>query len=208
MRRLAILGASGHGKVVADAALLSGWQDVIFFDDAWPELKSNSRWPVVGDFKTLVNSRERFDSVIVAIGNNAIRQQKSIELRSSGITLANVIHPSAVVSQFSQIGCGCFLGAKSIVHVDASIGDYAIINSSAVIEHDCKVGQACHISPAAALAGGSSVEDRSWIGTNSCLRQLIQVGSDSVVGAGTTVVKDVPAGAVVVGNPAKPLAKA
>jgi len=203
MRRLAILGASGHGKVVADAALISGWQDVIFFDDAWPELKINSRWPVIGDFKTLMNSAGSFDSVIVAIGNNVIRQKKSIELKNSGFNLANVIHPSAIISQFSQIGCGCFLGAKSIVHVDASIGDYAIINSSAVIEHDCKVGEACHISPAAALAGGSSVGDRSWIGTNSCLRQLIQVGSDSIVGAGTTVVKDVSSGVTVIGSPVR-----
>jgi len=205
MKRLAIIGASGHGKVVADAALLSGWKDVVFFDDAWPEQKLNSHWPVIGDFQCLLNSMDSFDAVIVAIGNNAVRQKKSIELKNAGFLLASVIHPTAVVSPFSNIGYGCFIGANSIVHVDASIGDYVIINTSAVIEHDCKIGEASHISPSAALAGGVTVGIRSWIGIDACIRQVTKVGNDAVVGAGSTVVKDVSSGTTVIGSPARAL---
>lgn len=205
MKRLAILGASGHGKVVADAALLSGWDEVMFYDDAWPELKTNASWPIVGNTLTLMESSERIDGIIVAVGNNRIRQEKSQALRAAGLPLATVIHPSAIVSQFSSIGEGCFVAASAVIHVDSTIGDYSIINTAAIVEHDCCVGEACHISPGSALAGAVRVGHSSWIGINSCVRQLVNIANNVVVGAGSTVIKNVPSGTTVVGNPAKPL---
>ena len=76
MKCLAILGASGHGKVVADIAELSGWDEVIFFDDAWPEIKNNSVWPIMGNTESLLDTIQDYDGVVVAIGNNDIRLNK------------------------------------------------------------------------------------------------------------------------------------
>lgn len=207
MKRLAILGASGHGKVIADAALLSGWQEVVFYDDAWPELTNNSHWPVVGNTQTLLTKQAEFDGFIVAIGNNRIRLEKSCELEQVGFCLVNIIHPTAVISPFATIGNGCFLSARSVIHVDALIGDHVIINTASIIEHDCVIATGSHISPNVSLAGGVKVGRCSWVGINATVRQLISIDDYAVIGAGAVVVNDVPAGTVVVGNPAKVLIK-
>lgn len=207
MKSLAILGASGHGKVVADCAVRCGWQGVVFFDDAWPEVQQNGHWPVQGDTDTLLRELASFDGVFVAIGGNQTRQQKLRQLRQSGAVLVTLIHPAACVSPFASLGAGTVVLAGAVVNVDARIGEGAIINSSASVDHDCVLGDAVHISPGAHLAGAVQVGDRSWVGIGATVRQLVQIGHDAVVGAGAVVVKAVDAGVTVVGNPAARLDK-
>ena len=115
MRKLAILGASGHGKVVADAAELSGWDEVVFFDDAWPECSSNSVWPVLGTTADLLASLEQFAGVAIAIGNNVIRYEKLQQLREHGAVLPAIIHPQAVISRYAHIGEGSVICAAVAV---------------------------------------------------------------------------------------------
>jgi len=203
MKRLAILGASGHGKVIADAALLSGWDDVVFYDDVWPGRRENGSWSIVGDTKTLIENIGEVDGVIVAIGDNNIRQQKSFQLKKALLPLVSVIHPKAIVSKHTKIGAGCFIAASAVVNVDVVIGDFSIINTAAIIEHDCFIGNACHISPAASLAGGVILGQRTWVGINATVRQLVKLGEDVLVGAASVVIKDVQPGTTVVGNPAR-----
>lgn len=203
MKRLAILGASSHGKVIADAALLSDWDDVVFYDDAWPNLKTNGSWSVVGDTKTLLKNVGEIDGVIVAIGDNSIREKKSFQLKQASLPLVSVIHPNAIISKYAKIGTGCFFAASAVVNADATIGEFVIINTAAVIEHDCFIGDACHVSPSASLAGGVVLGERSWVGINATVRQLVKFGDDVLVGAGSVVIKDVQSGITVVGNPAK-----
>lgn len=203
MKRLAILGASGHGKVVADAAELSGWNEVVFFDDAWPDVKSNSVWPVLGNTADLLESVSEFSGVAVAIGNNAIRLEKLNLLRNQGVVLPAIIHPNSVVSRYAKIGDGSVVCAGVIVNADAQVGAGAILNTGCSIDHDCVLAEAVHISPGARLAGGTKVDACAWVGIGAVVRQLITIGADSVVGAGAAVVKDVPEGATVVGVPAQ-----
>ncbi len=103
-KKLAILGASGHGKVVADAALNSGWEEVLFFDDAWPTVSAAGVWPVVGGTRELLEQASCFDGVVVAIGSNARRLEKQSLLEQAGVPIATIIHPSAIVSAYSDIG--------------------------------------------------------------------------------------------------------
>lgn len=203
MKRLAILGASGHGKVVADAAELSGWSEIVFFDDAWPDVKSNSVWPVLGNTADLLESVSEFSGVAVAIGNNAIRLEKLNLLRNQGVVLPAIIHPNSVVSRYAKIGDGSVVCAGVIVNADAQVGAGAILNTGCSIDHDCVLAEAVHISPGARLAGGTKVDACAWVGIGAVVRQLITIGADSVVGAGAAVVKDVPEGATVVGVPAQ-----
>lgn len=203
MKRLAILGASGHGKVVADAAQLSGWNEVVFFDDAWPELQVNSHWPVVGNTEVLLSRVSDIDGVIVAIGNNSIRLEKLTMLNDLGVSLATIIHPGAVVSRYSKVGGGCIICAGVVINADACIGMGAILNTGCSVDHDCLLGDAVHISPGARLAGGVNVERCVWIGMGSVVKQLLTVGAGSVVGAGAVVIKDVFKNSVVKGVPAK-----
>ncbi|QIB52599.1 acetyltransferase [Pseudomonas sp. OIL-1] len=203
MRRLAILGASGHGKVVADCAEMCGWQAVEFFDDAWPNKQSNSRWSILGNTAVLLERIKEFDGVLVAVGNNSVRADKLRELSRAGAILPVLLHPSAVVSRYTTVGAGSVVLAGAVINVDCSIGIGAIINTSATVDHDCFLGEAVHVSPGVHLAGGVTVGDQSWLGIGSSVRQLVQIGVGVTVGAGAAVVANIPDACTVAGVPAR-----
>jgi len=203
VNRLAILGASGHGKVVADTAECCGWQAVQFFDDAWPDLQENGVWPVVGDTAALMDRLADFDGVLVAIGNNRIRHAKLLELQAAGARLVTLVHPAATVSRYAAIGEGAVVFAGAVVNAGARINPGVILNTCCSIDHDCLLGDAVHISPGARLAGGVQVGDLSWVGIGASVRQLICIGHRVIVGAGSAVISDIPNDVTVAGVPAK-----
>lgn len=203
MRRLALLGASGHGKVVADAALAAGWKVVVFFDDAWPGVLGNRHWPVLGSTATLLEQLNEFESVLVTIGDCAVRWQKQQVLQAAGARLVTVVHPHACVSQFAQLGAGTVVMGGAIVNADSAIGEACIINTGTTVDHDCVLAHAVHVSPGAHLSGNVTVGACSWIGAGSVVRQGVHVGADVVVGAGAVVIRPVTDGLTVVGNPAR-----
>ncbi len=203
MKKLAILGASGHGKVVADTAECCGWQSIAFFDDAWPGCQHNGAWPVLGDTAALLRSLEQFDGVIVAIGNNGIRYSKQLELQAAGARLCSLIHPAATVSRYATLESGSVVFAGAVVNADARIGPGTIINTGSSIDHDCVIGAAVHVSPGARLAGGVVLGNLSWIGIGASVRQLVQIGEGVMVGAGAVVVADIADNLTVVGVPAR-----
>jgi len=203
LNRLAILGAGGHGKVVADTAESCGWQRIEFFDDDWPSRAVNGAWEITGDMSLLLSRIAEFDGVIVAIGSNSVRLSKSDELEKAGARLATLVHPSATVSPRATIGAGSVIFAGVVVNVDARIGRGAILNTGCSIDHDCQLASFTHISPGARLAGGVLVGDLSWVGIGATVIQSIQIGKKVIVGAGAAVVGDVADLLTVVGVPAK-----
>ena len=207
MSSCAILGASGHGKVVAEMAELNGFQTISFFDDAWPEKKNLEHWAIEGDGKLLLESVLAYDLVVVAIGNNEVRYQKYLQLESLGAKMPALIHPQAVVSKYAKIGAGSVVMAGAIVSSFVEIGCAAIINTGATIDHDCEIQEGVHISPGANLAGNVEVGLMSWVGVGAQVKQLVSIGQAVIVGAGSTVVKDIPDYQVVVGTPAQTLIK-
>ncbi len=203
MKQLALLGASGHGKVVADAALAVGWQVVVFFDDAWPGVSGNGHWPVLGGTAALLERLNEFDGVLVTIGNCAVRWQKQQALQAAGARLVTVVHPHACVSPFARLGAGTVVMGGAVVNVDAVVGEACIINTGATVDHDCTLAHAVHISPGAHLSGNVTVGACSWVGVGATVRQGIRIGAGVIVGAGTVVVQPVPDGLTVIGNPAR-----
>ncbi len=157
MKKLLIIGGGGHGKVVADAALLSGWDEIVFADARYPELPQVRNWPVISTESALNKPMADIDGVVIAIGHNRTRIAIQQRLSNLGWPIVTIIHPRATVSPFAQIGVGTVLFAGAVVNVDAVVGAAAIINTGAVVEHDCVLGAGVHVSPNAALAGGVTV---------------------------------------------------
>lgn len=206
MKRLALLGASGHGKVVADMALLAGWGEITFFDDAWPQCERNGPWLVEGNSATLMARLSRFDGVLVSIGNCSIRWEKQKELQAVGAQMATIVHPAAVVSPHAKLGIGTVLMAGAIVNIDTVIGQAAIINTGATVDHDCRLGDAVHICPGAHLSGNVEIGNGSWVGVGATIKQGMVIGEKVMVGAGAVVVSPVADGVTVIGNPARSIA--
>ena len=207
MKKIAIVGASGHGKVVADLAELCGFE-VTFFDDAYPQRQNVTHWTVAGSFADLLNQQQKYSCAIVAIGNNPIRMKLSKQLSEKGFTLPTLVHPKAVISQYASINNGSVVFAYVVVNAFAQIGSNCIINTAAVVEHDCVLGDGVHLSPNVALAGGTVVGDYCWLGIGTVTLQLARVGNNSIVGANSTVIKDIPADVTAIGSPAKVIKKA
>ncbi|WP_237673941.1 acetyltransferase [Vreelandella profundi] len=203
MKRLAILGASGHGKVVAETASQCGWQNIVFFDDAWPKLQSNSRWPVVGNTQKLITQLLDFDGVIVGIGNNHVRLAKTRHFQALYAPLIALVHPSAVVSDTVLLGAGSVVFAGAVIQIDSQLGDACIVNTRASVDHDCLLSDGVHICPGVALAGGVTVGEASWVGIGASVKQLVNIGSNVTVGAGAAVIRDIPGDQIVIGVPAR-----
>jgi sugar O-acyltransferase (sialic acid O-acetyltransferase NeuD family) len=202
LKTLAVIGAGGHGHVVADAAEAAGrWGSIVFFDDREDGITKNDDWRIAGSIKDLFSMPVKDIEVIVAIGNNHLRRKILAKLVEAGYQIATVIHPSATVSRHAIICEGTAIMAKAVVNIGAVIGRGCIINTSASVDHDCRLGDAVHISPGANLAGNVAVGHESWIGIASCVREGIVVDRNVVVGAGAVVIKPVASDLTVVGNP-------
>ncbi|WP_024597822.1 acetyltransferase [Pseudoalteromonas sp. TAE56] len=204
--KLVVVGASGHGKVIADIAEQLGFI-VNFYDDAYPSKTYIEHWPIHGtcaDLIALKNTSTTPNDVVVAIGNNDIRQQKIQLLQQNKFNLITLIHPTAVISQYATIAQGSVVFAGAIINAFANIGVGCIVNTSAIIEHDCAIGDFTHICPNTALAGGVIIGSKSWIGIGSQVKQLSTIGNNCLIGAGSTVIKNIPDNVTAFGSPAVP----
>jgi sugar O-acyltransferase (sialic acid O-acetyltransferase NeuD family) len=201
-RRLAILGAGGHGHVVADCAERLGWSRIVFFDDS-PDAKTPAPWTLAGTGADLLASIAEFDALIVGIGINRIRLERQQALAAAGGRVATLIHPAATVSRHAVIGEGSVVFAGAVVNPGAVVGQACILNTGCGIDHDDRLADGVHVSPGAHLGGGVSVGEASWIGLGASVREGISIGSDVRVGAGAVIVRDVTHGLTVVGNPAR-----
>lgn len=203
MNKLVIIGAGGHGKVVADCAeQMNAYDEICFLDDSFEQEKLRLHWPIIGRSSQWL---EHIDSAafIVAIGNNGARHNWLQKLMSHGAKVATIIHPSAQVSAYSQIGLGSVIFAGAVINCSASLGIGAIINTCASIDHDCVIGDACHISPGAHLAGTVTLGNGVWVGVGGAIIQGITVADHVQLGAGAIVTQSIAHSGLYVGIPAK-----
>jgi sugar O-acyltransferase (sialic acid O-acetyltransferase NeuD family) len=205
--RLIVVGAGGHGAVVAEAAAESArWDEIVFLDDD-ESLDAVLEYPVVGTTEKISELVSEDPELIVTIGNNRTRLELSEKIARSGLRLVSVIHPAACISKSASIGAGTVVCAGAIVNARAKIGQACIINTGATIDHDCELEGGVHVSPGANLAGIVKVGECAWIGIGSAVREGVSVGHDSVIGAGSAVVNDIGDSVTVGGVPARPLTK-
>ena len=203
MHDVIVIGAGGHGRVVADAVIKSGDRILGFLDDTVAKNVSVLGYPVMGKICDAVHFKEpvRF---VLGIGSNIVRKQIAERYPLRWHTVA---HPSATIGEDVTMGEGSVVLAGSIVNTGASVGRHCILNSGCIVEHDCMVSDFTHISPGAVLCGTVSVGALCHIGAGSVIRNNIRICDDCTIGIGAAVVKDIVKSSVYAGVPARRLSK-
>jgi sugar O-acyltransferase (sialic acid O-acetyltransferase NeuD family) len=198
MNRLIIIGAGGHGKVIADNALKNGYLDIAFLDDY--ATGACMDFPIVGTVAELQNFDDGKTDFIVAVGNNSIRKRIA---QANDVNWTKLIHPSAQIGTGVTIEKGTVVMAGAIINACASVGMHCIVNTGAIVEHDNVIENFVHISPRAVLGGTVRVGEQTHIGVGATVRNNISICENSTIGAGAVVVKDIDSSGIYVGIPAK-----
>jgi len=189
-KKLAIIGAGGHGKVVGEIALLNNYNSIYFFDDNFSNIE-NYPFKILNDLAYLNNHLGDYDDYFVAIGNNEIRSKKFLWLKKERMNLISLIHPQAIISKFSNIGIGTCVMANAVINADTKISDGVIINTSASIDHDCYLDDFVHISPNCSLSGGISIGRFSHLGSGTSVHPYVQIGKNVKTGVGSKIYKNI-----------------
>lgn len=197
MKKIALIGASGHGKVVADIAKQNGYSEIVFLDDN-ENLSQCGGYPVIGTSKLIPELDCDF---FVSIGNARIRQMIQDKLKTLKKNVPSLIHPYAVIAEDVKIGDGTVVMAGAVVNPGAVIGNGCIINTGSSVDHDCRIGDYVHISVGAHIAGTVVIHDRTWVGAGATVSNNLEICSDCMIGAGAVVVKDVKEQGVYIGVP-------
>ena len=197
---LLIFGAGGHGRVLADAAILMHqWSRIVVSDRKLPDNKSEL---LPGIELLTMPAAQALDTLVhIAIGNNQFRQREAEVWGHE--RLVSVVHPAAVVSAFSRLGAGCFVAAGAVVGPLAHVGTGVIVNHGAVVDHDVEVGAFSHIAPNASLGGHVKLGQRVLIGSGAVVLPSIVIGDDVTVGAGSVVNTDLMESGTYAGIPAR-----
>jgi len=204
---LLVLGAGGHGRVVASALLLTG-RRVIGFLDADRALWGTSKidLPVIGDDVCLQDFSPESVRLVNGIGSTAhsqIRKKIFEDHKAKGFSFESVIHPSTSIAPGVMLGEGAQVMAGAVIQLGAKVGCNVIINTGATIDHDCVIGAHTHVAPGATLSGGVKIGCNCHIGAGAVVIQSVDLGNESMVAAGAVLIRNHPAFSRLAGVPAK-----
>ena len=197
MKKLAIVGASGHGKAVADIARRNGYKEIVFLDDD-DSIHECGGYQVIGK----IPEAGTIDAdVIIGIGNAGVRKQ--IQKSMPDEKLVTLIHPDAVVAEDVVVGEGTVVMAGVVINPGVRIGKGCIINTCSSVDHDGIVGDYVHIAVGSHLCGTVTVGAGTWIGAGATVSNNISICSDSMIGAGAVIVKNIDSAGTYMGVPAR-----
>ena len=198
--KVIVIGASGHGKVVADITLSCGDTLLGFLDDNEALPAEIEGIPVLGK----ISNYRKYPAAafVIAIGNSAIREKIAQQL--DGVRWYAAIHPAAVVSHLNtRIGEGSVVMANAVINPAANIGKHCIINTSAVVEHDNRISDFVHVSVGAKLGGTVSIGEHTLVGIGANVSNNVSICDHCMIGAGTVVIHDITESGTYVGVPAR-----
>lgn len=205
-KQLAIFGAGGHAKVVAEIARLTGYEVVGFIDNVDHSRKGENFYGsvILGGESVLAELLQAgVSNIIVGFGNNRARLETAQMLAERGFTLFTAVHPNAVCAADVRIGPGTVIASGAVIGPSSRLGSNVIVNTQASLDHDCLVRDGAHLGPGTVVTGSVDIGECAWIGAGAVISDHKRIGADSIVGAGAVVVKDVPPNVVVMGVPAR-----
>ncbi len=200
-RRVVVLGAGAHARAVAEIARAAGWTVVGFTDLALEP----TRPEVLGrdDDVPRLARRHRLDGVLVGVGNTALSRRAELFQAFRTLAAPPLLHPRAAVTRSASLDAGTVVFAGVVVGTGVTVGANVVLYSGAIVEHDSRIGAHAYVSPGVVLAGAVTVDEGAFLGAGAVATPGVRIGAGAVVAAGAVVVADVPAGATVLGVPAR-----
>ncbi|MDI6505164.1 acetyltransferase [Bacillus sp. N5-665] len=200
--KLLIIGASGHGKVIADIALkMNKWKSIAFLDDN-ENVKSSMGIEIIDKSASISKYIDDYD-FFVGIGNNAIREKIQGQLEAEEASIPVLIHPSATIGEQVYLEAGTVVMAGAVINCCTKIGKGCIINTASTVDHDNVIEDYVHISPGAHLAGTVKVGRGTWLGIGSVVSNNINITHSCKIGAGAVVIRDITESRTYVGVPVR-----
>lgn len=151
MKSILIIGAGGHGQVVAETAEACGYIKIDFLDDQSEK--------AIGRISDLADFCGKYEEAFAGIGNNVLRDRIMDQLQARGFRVPVLVHPTAYVSKSANLAEGTIIEPKAIVNSNAAVGRGGIVSVGAIIDHDVQIGRACHINAGAIVKAGGRVAD-------------------------------------------------
>lgn len=202
--KIVVIGRGGHSKVISDMIHSNKSYEIVgYLDDKYKDVRriENIYYAPITSVKGLVDYFKDI-KLVIAIGDNRIRQLLVRRLNLPEDYYVTIIHQSAVISPSATIGNGTVVMPNSVINADTKIGLHSIINTGSVIEHDCIVGDFSHVCPCATLAGTVHLDEGVFVGAGATVIPNIKIGEWTIIGAGATVIHDILSHCTAVGNPA------
>lgn len=163
MNSLLVIGAGSFSTEIDELARLLGYTDIAFVDDNPDNARCN---PVVGTMKDIPELRKRYDSAIVALGNNENRMKFHNILKACTYDIPILVHPTAYVSPDAILSSGCIVRTNAVISRYVKLGESVIVNVGALIDHDCIIENGCHILMGAVVRNKVRVPAGTWIASN------------------------------------------
>jgi sugar O-acyltransferase (sialic acid O-acetyltransferase NeuD family) len=204
--RVLIVGAGGQGRIVADILLAgrntSGLTPIGFLDDSEERIGSTVlELPILGTVEQI--KQIPHDAIVVAIGDNHVRQHITLALEAAGERLVTARHPWTSIAPDVVIGAGTMISAGAVLTPGGRIGRGVLVNTKASIDHETAVDDFAHVSSGATVGANVRIGARTLVGLAAAVMSGCRVGADCVVGAGALVHRHLPDNVVAVGVPAR-----
>lgn len=205
-RKVMVVGAGGHARVVESILRYSPDVEIIGFADRQEGTIGErigkamiiTKWDRLEEWR-----KDGVTAVALSIGDNQERARMYLAVKALGYEVVGGVHPTAFVEKDVSMGEGCVVCAGAILCAGTRVGVNVVVNTGAIIDHESAIGDHAHIGPGCRVAGRVRVGARTFVGLGCAIRDGLQIGENVVIGAGSVVVKDVPDGVVVYGVPAR-----
>ena len=200
VNKVILFGYSGHSLVVNDCL---GLNRVFGYFDHEEKIKNPLDIKYLGvETEEVLSQFGNETLAFPSIGNNFLRKKIRLNYLSFNMKEINAIHSSAIISSSAEIGLGTMVGPNAIINAKAIVKNGVIVNSGVIIEHECSIFDYVHLAPGVVLAGNVTVEELSFIGANSVVKEGVNIGKNVIIGAGSVVLNDIPDNEMWVGSPA------
>jgi len=205
-KKLILIGAGGHARIAIDIANLNNFKILGIIDLNYKQKKKTeyiNSYPVIGGLEKLKNFETKNIKAFISIGDNITRKKYYKILLNRNFSVINLIHPSAIISKSVSLGSGVMVGPGAIINANSMIKDNVIINSGSIIEHEVTVFSHSHCAPRSIVAGRSIIGETVVVGAGSIIIENLEIGKNSIIAAGSTVIKKVANNLLIAGTPGK-----